>query len=82
MPEGVANPAELTEHRGPAGRYASTVHVGPYDRLGDTWSRLMREWIPAHDLRIKDGQSYEVYLNNPEQVAPDQLRTEVNVPVA
>jgi len=74
-------PDGLTEHRLPAGRYACTTHVGPYERLGDTWSKLMGEWIPANNLRMAHGESYEVYLNDPSTTPKEELRTEICVPV-
>ena len=81
VPDGVPLPASLSEQRLRGGAYACTLHVGPYERLGDTWQRLLGEWIPAHDRRV-DGVSYERYLNMPGQVPKEELRTEICVPVA
>src|SRR5690242_6618393 len=81
VPEQVTLPAPLGEQRLPGGSYACTVHIGPYERLGDTWQRLLGEWIPAHGKRV-DGLSYERYLNVPGEVPNDALRTEICVPVA
>lgn len=80
VPEGVELPSPLIEQRLPAGAYACTVHVGPYERLGDTWQRLMGEWIPSHGQRV-EGLSYERYLNMPGSVPKEQLRTEICVPI-
>jgi AraC family transcriptional regulator len=81
VPEGVPMPRELMEQRLPAGRYATTVHAGSYERLGDTWMRLMGEWLPASGHRIGTTPSYEIYVNNPTQVSKEQLKTELYVPV-
>lgn len=81
VPENTKIPDGLTERRLPAGRYACTIHIGPYERLPDTWSKLMGEWIPANNLRIVDGESYELYLNDPTTTPKEQLRTEICVPV-
>jgi AraC family transcriptional regulator len=80
VPENVSLPSPLAEQRLPAGSYACTIHVGPYERLGDTWQRLMGEWIPASGKRV-DGLSYERYLNMPGKVPKEELRTEICVPV-
>jgi AraC family transcriptional regulator len=80
VPDGIELPAPLTEQRLPAAAYACTVHVGPYERLGDTWHRLMGEWIPSHGRRV-DGLGYERYLNMPGSVPREELRTEICVPV-
>ena len=82
VPAGATLPQGLTEHHVPAGAYASTLHVGPYEQLGDTWARLMGEWLPASGRRIKDdAPSYEVYLNTPMTVPKNELRTEIRIPV-
>src|SRR6185503_18316365 len=44
-------PAGLTERRIAGGRYARTVHRGPYTNLGDAWARLMSEWLPSSGQR-------------------------------
>jgi AraC family transcriptional regulator len=80
VPEDTKIPRELQELRLPAGSYACTLHVGPYEGLGDVWQRLLGEWIPANKFRV-DGLSYELYLNMPGTVPNDQLRTEICVPV-
>lgn len=82
VPEGVALPAGLTEHHLPAGRYACTLHVGPYETLGDTWMRLMGEWLPASGERVSDASSYEYYLNDPQTTPKDRLETEIRIPLA
>jgi AraC family transcriptional regulator len=82
VPDDVRLPEGLVEQRLAAGRYAHTVHVGPYEQLGDTWARFLGEWLPASGNRIGDGVSYEIYVNNPTQVPKNQLRTELYVPLA
>jgi AraC family transcriptional regulator len=82
VPEGQPMPEGLVERRIPAGRYACYVHVGPYDRLGDAWSRLMGEWLPASGYRRGEGPSYEVYLSDMQSVAPAELRTELCIALA
>jgi AraC family transcriptional regulator len=75
-------PSELGEQRLPAGRYARTVHVGPYERLGDTWARFMGEWLPASPHRIGAGPSYEIYRNDPTKVPKHELRTDLFISLA
>ena len=75
-------PEGLTEQRIPAGEYASTVHVGPYEQLGDAWARFMGEWLPASGRRLGDAVSYEVYYNTPMDTPKERLRTEIRLPLA
>jgi AraC family transcriptional regulator len=74
-------PKGLEEHKLPAGRYARTTHVGPYEELGDVWTRFMGEWLPASGERLADSPSYEIYRNTPENVKPQELRTDLYVPL-
>lgn len=76
-----AIPTGLVEQRLPAGRYACTVHVGPYERLGDVWLRFLGEWLPASGHRLGSGPSFELYLNDPTTTPKSELRTELCAPL-
>jgi AraC family transcriptional regulator len=76
-------PAGMGEIKLPAGRYATTTHIGPYEQLGDAWARFMGEWLPHSEHRLRDGGlSFEIYRNTPNEVPKDQLRTELYMPLA
>lgn len=58
---------------------ARAIHVGPYEKTGDTIMRL-GEWIASQGYK-PDGPVFERYLDmNPNQ-DPSKLRTEVWIPV-
>jgi AraC family transcriptional regulator len=82
VPDGVRLPTEVIEKRLPAGRYARATHMGPYATLGDTWARMMGEWLPGSGNRVGHGATYEVYRNNPSNTRPEELRTDLYVPIA
>ncbi|MEL6427542.1 MAG: GyrI-like domain-containing protein [Planctomycetota bacterium] len=65
----------------PAGAYAAGVFQGPYERLPEVYGWLVGEWMPANGVRPTDGPSFEVYLNDPTAVAPEEIRTEIRFPV-
>jgi len=75
-------PQGLGEQRLPAGRYACTHHVGPYEELGDVWARFMGEWLPRSGERMRDGVSFEIYRNTPAEVPKERLQTELYLPLA
>ncbi len=58
---------------------ASLLHVGPYDRVRPTISRLLLA-LPRLDLEVA-GPEMERYLNDPETTPPEKLETEVMFPV-
>ena len=82
VPEEVTLPEDLSETHIPAGRYARTRHIGPYERLPDTWARLMGEWLPSSGHRVGAGPSLEVYRNTPMEAPSDKLVTDLYVPIA
>lgn len=74
-------PNGLQEHWLPAGRYAHTTHIGPYEELGDAWARLKGEWLRDSGERLRNAPSYEVYRNTPENAQPRELRTDLYIPL-
>ncbi len=81
VPEDFPLPPRVTEQRLPAGRYASTLHVGPYDQLGDVWLRFMGEWLPESGEHVAASPAVETYLNSPETTPKDDLRTLLSIPL-
>jgi AraC family transcriptional regulator len=76
-----AGDGEVGAQAVPGGEFARAVHHGPYETLHETYARLCGEWIPAQGREIRDAPSIEVYLNDPRGTPPDQLRTEIYVPL-
>lgn len=76
MPEG------LEEAHISAGRLAVLLHEGPYSGLPHSWDNLYRNWLPVSGETIADAPPFELYLNDPRQTAPEDLRTEICVPLA
>lgn len=62
----------------PAVRAAVATHVGPYDRLTDTY-HLMMEWMKANG-HAPATFMWEEYLNSPQEVPPDRLVTRLYWP--
>jgi AraC family transcriptional regulator len=75
-------PPGLAEQRVPGGRYARTTHIGPYTQVGDAWARFMGQWLPGSGERLGDGVTYEIYVNNPSEVPPEKLHTDLYLPLA
>lgn len=62
-----------------AGLALKTMHRGPYQSLRETYLML------AEDMKARGhepgGDIWEIYLNDPDAVAQDQLVTEINWPL-
>jgi len=63
----------------PGGEYAVTLHKGPFEKLGETYAALCGEWAPQSGRIVSDKAGYEVYLTDPDQTPPEDLRTEIRL---
>lgn len=63
----------------PSLRAARGTHVGPYDRLVETYGSMER-WIRSQGYEPAD-HMWEAYLNDPEKVPDEELMTEVIWPI-
>ncbi len=63
----------------PAVQAATTVHVGPYDKLMESYTALM-EWMKANGKKPAS-YMWEEYLNSPEDTPPEKLETRLIWPI-
>jgi AraC family transcriptional regulator len=70
---------QLREIRG--GRYAVTLHVGPYAELHFPYTWLYGTWLPKSGEEAAHAPSIEEYLNDARVVPPSELRTEIWLPL-
>jgi AraC family transcriptional regulator len=59
----------------PAGRWATTLHTGPYDDLPGAYSAL-EAWATGQGY-TPAGLACEIYLNSPLDVPPEEYQTQV-----
>lgn len=80
VPDGVDWPAgEVVWKELPGGVVASTTHRGPYDEIAPAY-HTVTGWIQDHGHAIT-APPCEVYLNDPHEVPPEELLTEVQFPI-
>jgi hypothetical protein len=74
-------PGDLRLERFHEGRCVQIMYVGDYRKEAATLAtRLHDEFLPEHDLR-PNGHHHEIYLSDPNRVAPERMRTVVRQPV-
>lgn len=61
------------------GRSVQMLHIGPYNTEIMTTKEIM-EYIIVQNMKL-NGMHHEIYLNNPEKVAPEKLKTIVRYAV-
>ncbi|WP_379072657.1 GyrI-like domain-containing protein [Mesorhizobium sp. UC22_110] len=63
------------------GDYAVLRHKGPYADMHKAYTWLYGEWLPMSGRKLRDTVMFEEYLNNPRDVAPAELLTDINLPL-
>lgn len=60
-----------------AGRWACFTHNGPHDCMWQTISQVYSQWVLPNNINLKDQQIVQLYLNNPMEIEPEALKTEL-----
>lgn len=81
VPADVQARGEVGRQTIPAGKYAVVLHEGPYDNFNDTYNFLYSTWLPSSGWELRDAPCVEIYLNDPDGTAPEDLLTHVCIPV-
>ena len=66
----------------PGGEYAVTTHFGPYQKLGETYTKLLGQWLPRSGRELRSVPCFEVYLNDPQSTEPNAARVRSGQPLA
>jgi AraC family transcriptional regulator len=61
------------------GKMAKIIHKGPYEDCGPTYDRLFA-WLEENGKKIV-APIREVYLNDPREVPPEEILTEIHAPI-
>lgn len=63
------------------GTYAIFRHTGPYENLSKTYDAIYLNWMPGSGMELRDAPPLEFYLNDPDRTRPENLKTDIYVPV-
>lgn len=64
------------------GKCAVFLHKGAYENLKATYAQIM-DWVVSEGVALRDAPLFEKYLNrDPRRTKPENLRTEIYVPIA
>jgi AraC family transcriptional regulator len=75
----LAPPLQETVLRG--GLYARLSYTGPYADMKNAYRWLLGVWLPGSGQEADDAPIFEAYLNNPRDVPPTDLRTDIHLPL-
>ena len=74
--DGMVQPLDL-----PAGRTVCLRFKGPYAEMEGAYRWLFGTWLPQSGEEAADRPCIEEYLNNPRDVAPPDLLTDIHLPL-
>jgi len=75
----VKNTEEIKSYVLPGGEMAKIIHKGLYEACAPTYQKLFA-WLETDGKRIA-GPIREVYLNDPHEVPPEEILTEIYAPI-
>jgi len=61
------------------GKMVKTIHKGPYEDCGPTYEKMFK-WIIDNGYAVT-GPTREYYLNDPREVSPKDILTEIYAPI-
>lgn len=82
VPAGTQGKGDVGIREIAGGRYAVARHVGPYSRLDETYTALLRDWLPGSGHSPRDEPCLEFYRNDPRQTPEAELITDVCVAIS
>lgn len=63
------------------GLYARLRYKGPYADMRDAYRWLLGVWLPGSGQEADDAPVFEAYLNDPRDVPPAELLTDIHLPL-
>jgi AraC family transcriptional regulator len=78
---GEAVPEGLEARKLAGGKTAVLTYKGPYAMIKSGYDQLFGEWLPQSGEEPADAPCYEIYLNDPRSTAPEDLLTEICLPL-
>ena len=78
---GQDTPEGMDEVRLEGGKTAVLTYKAPYSGIPAAYDSFYGNWLPQSGEEPADAPCFEVYLNDPREVAPEELLTEICMPL-
>jgi AraC family transcriptional regulator len=63
------------------GKYAVFRYKGPYERLWELYYIIYGDWLLSADYKLRDVPPLEKYINHSPKTKPEDLLTEIYIPI-
>lgn len=81
MPKAVEPKGEIGAKQIPAGRYVIFCYKGSYDNLQAVYDTIFGKCIPEIGCALRNEACTERYINNPATTPPEELLTQIYIPI-
>ncbi len=78
---GDETPQGMEDMQIPGGKTAVLTYKGPYSGIEAAYHSLFGNWLPESGEEPADQPCYEIYLNDPRETPPEELLTEICLPL-
>ena len=65
----------------PEGNYVIFTHRGPYEELKNSYHYIYGQWLYESKVKLRNQYCLQRYLNSFETALPEELLTEIMIPV-
>ena len=79
--DAIESEGEVVVRMIPGGDYAVATHKGPFTKLIETYNKFYGEWAPQSGRVVKKAACFEIYLNDPDRTSPEELLTDIYIPL-
>ena len=77
--EAIEGEDDITPGSSVGGECLTVTHRGPYTTVGKSWMSLYGK---AKELGKEPGPGWEIYANDPHEVAPEDIETQIHLPIS
>jgi AraC family transcriptional regulator len=76
QPEGKIGVKQLA-----GGKYAIFRHNGPYEKFSETYNYIFSNWMTEKKAELRNVPCFELYVNSPDKAKPENLKTDIYIPI-
>ncbi|HAA15049.1 MAG TPA: hypothetical protein DCE41_26485 [Cytophagales bacterium] len=63
------------------GRFARFRYQGPHQYLDRVYDQIFNDWLLPSSHQLRDAEIFDIYFNTPMDAAPEELITEIHIPI-
>ena len=81
IPNGTKMKSKFSTKTIVGGKYLCFLYKGDYQNLGLVYNHIFKDWIIKRNYDLREDPIFEQYINNMETTSPEDLLTEIFIPI-